>query len=166
MAARQYLEVIPRDTFISSSDGRTIRNLVSATSTAESRMISGAKAELKRTKKCLICKQMYSVGDNFVVRECAVHTMYVTGNFYPCCGKQWGSVGCVSCIHIAEPDKLAYFREDPITAVVELPKSLVDTGVIPCSTEMLDNYPDGSVALARGPKIMGGLFYRLHYLAL
>jgi len=162
-STRPYLAAIERTTFISQHDHRPARQTSVASATAHTRYVDDIKKRLNAEAVCLRCGQGYVTKDNFIARDCDIHVRdtYLCpfkGYVYRCCGRVKGVRGCVSCMHVSDPNSLRYLMEAKDEAVVPLPKELVDDGTIACSKELIRDLR-GEPHPKRDQKDSGKLFY-------
>lgn len=115
------------------------------------RKYAGLIEALSYPETCIQCGNTYKRTDNLLSRSCKIHTGKLRPNgisskyeVWTCCGRDVSDKGCVSCLHISNPEKLKELKEKDFCLTTELPKELLDSGLLKFSPEIVDDYPVGS----------------------
>jgi hypothetical protein len=165
-----YLAVVERPTFVSRRDYKPVRQQSVANSTAESREADAFKARMATVFTCFRCNLNYREGDNYIARECSIHIGPKKYNSrlipsYVCCSGTTEGRGCVSCMHVSNETSAKYLEKNMDRAVVQLPKRLIDRGVVDVSMAMVDN-PSGDRSARKELRGSPELYYTFHMMAL
>ena len=169
-APRQYFAAVERPTFVSKRDYRPLRQQSDTNSTTESREADAYKARMAPVFTCFRCNLNYREGDNYIARECSIHIGPKKYNSrlipsYVCCSGTTEGRGCVSCMHVSNERSARYLEKNKDRAVVQLPKRLIDKGVVDVSMEMVDNLK-GDHSARKELRGSPELYYTFHMMAL